>query len=455
MNNDLSNTLSVLDTDDLSHLVYERPHLIFVLSADDLTSKSRRIILDGEAICGRSSVLEVHRDGPTSIVGVPDARMSSKHARITRFSGGYCVEDLGSKNGSLVNGKNVSQKCRLQDGDVLELGHSFFVFREPGPTWPGDDDDSQGLPNTPLQTLCGPLAILYQELARVAPSALPLLIQGETGVGKEVVARTVHTLSGRSGAFIPINCGALPENLVESELFGVMKGAYSGADTNRQGLVEAAQGGTLFLDEIGELPISAQAKLLRALQERAVTPIGGTKPVAVDFRLLTATNRHLSVLVEQKRFREDLFARITGFEVTAPPLRERREDLGLLMRHFIEARGTDLRHISMSRSLARGLMLYSWPYNVRELERAFELALILTRKNMLQSKDFALDFSSVTRMIPSKPLTLEDEERRHQLLGLLEEYDGNISEVARRMGKARMQIHRWFKRYGIDPKKSP
>lgn len=451
---DPNRTLSVFDEDEIAPDEHWCPHLTFVLCADRLAQPSRRIRLDPGVTSlgwGRAERFELIRDGGEVVVGVPDGRMSSRHARVMRSAGGYHVEDLGSKNGSLVNGVPVASKRRLEDGDLLELGHSFFVFREPGRTWRGDDDGPQGPPGTTLCTLHGPLAEIYRELGRAARSDLPVLIGGETGAGKEVVARAAHAISARAGRFVAVNCGALPETLVESELFGAKKGAFSGADVDRVGLVQAARGGTLFLDEIGELPLVAQAKLLRALQERSVVPLGGTDPVEVDFRLMSATHRDLEKLVADEMFRADLHARITGFSVRVPPLRHRPEDLGLLLRRFVETGGARLQDVTMGRLLARGLLMHSWPYNVRELEKGVGLALALAEHGVLSAKHFSLD------PLPAPdPLNLDEEDalRREQLVELLGRHEGNISAVAREMGKARMQIHRWMKRYGIDAKKS-
>lgn len=450
--NDFSQTLSVFD-DEGERAQHQCPHLVFAFCADRLAEPSRRILLDGRAaeiVFGRAKSFSDDGDDDRS-VGIADPRMSSKHARIVRAGGAFDLEDLGSKNGTLVNGNAVADLHRLKDGDVVELGHSFFVFREPGPTWSDDDIGPCGPRATPLRTMYGPLAERYRELGRVAATDLCMTIRGETGVGKEVVARTTHELSGRPGPFVAVNCGALPEALVESELFGAKKGAFSGADADRVGYVEAAHGGTLFLDEIGELPLAAQAKLLRALQERLVTPIGSTEAVRVDFRLMTATHQDLEARVAEGAFRGDLFARISGFDLTLPPLRERKEDLGLLIRVFVTDAGAKLEDITMGRSLARRLMLHKWPYNVRELQKGIGVALTLAEHGVLQAKHFALD-EAPTATPAAAALDDEDEARRKQLVELLRRHDGNISQVAREMGKARMQIHRWLKRYGIDPK---
>ncbi|MEL6184191.1 MAG: sigma-54-dependent Fis family transcriptional regulator, partial [Myxococcota bacterium] len=318
------------------------PHLVYLLTADRLGASSCRVRLRpdrGSHVFGRGRELGCATSPDGIVVSVPDPRMSSMHARLEPVGSRWRVEDLGSKNGTLVDGLAVDTPRLLADGDLLELGHSFFLYREMVSTWPELDDAPQSLGDEGPVSLSGPLVARYRDLARVAPSDLPVLLRGESGVGKEVAARALHALSGRRGRCVAVNCGALPETLVESELFGVRKGAFSGAHADRKGLVEEAGEGTLFLDEIGELPPSAQTKLLRVLQERCVVPVGATRPVPVNFRLVAATHRDLEKDVREERFRGDLFSRIAGYALVLPPLRERREDLGLLVRQIVAEAG--------------------------------------------------------------------------------------------------------------------
>src|SRR5215472_1984237 len=231
---------------------------------------------------------------------------------------------------------------------------------------------------------------IFRTISKIAEFKTTVLITGESGTGKELVARAIHTRSSRKSApFVAINCGAIPENLLESELFGHKKGAFTDATTDRRGLFEEADGGTLFLDEIGELPLGLQVKLLRALQEDTIRRLGDSKDVQVDVRIIAATHRDLAADVQAGRFREDLFYRINVLSIPIPPLRSRREDIGLLIDHFLarnNARlGTRVRGVS---SEARKLLLeYAWPGNVRELENTIERAMVLAETDILQVGD--------------------------------------------------------------------
>jgi two-component system response regulator AtoC len=231
---------------------------------------------------------------------------------------------------------------------------------------------------------------IFRTIAKIADFKTTVLVTGESGTGKELVARAIHTRSSRKGQpFVAINCGAIPENLLESELFGHRKGAFTDASSDRRGLFEEATGGTLFLDEIGELPLNLQVKLLRVVQEETIRRLGDTKDVKVDVRLIAATHRDLTADVKAGRFREDLFYRIHVLSIHIPPLRERREDVNLLMDHFVtrnNARlGTNMR--GLSPEVRRLLLEYAWPGNVRELENTIERAMVLAESDIMQDGD--------------------------------------------------------------------
>ena len=449
-----SDTKSVMDDDEIRALEVGAPRLIFVFCADRLAEPSTALSLTTPAVLiGRSNEgFRTKIEGELTTIEVPDGRISGQHARIALRGADAHIEDLGSKNGTLCNGQRVTGTRTIRDGDVLELGHSQFVYRAPAALSPGLQGDAPWSAGaTPLQTFHAHLAGRYAAVLRIAEMPVPVMIRGPSGVGKEVAAKAVHALSDRSGDFVGVNCGALPDALIESELFGVERGAFSGADRARPGLIRAAHQGTLFLDEIGELPLAAQVKLLRALQERAVTPVGGTKAVAVDFRLITATHRRLEAKVEREEFRGDLLARIEGFTLELPALKDRREDLGLLLRTFV---GNAVPDVTMSRTAARALMLHAWPYNVRQLEKVITLGLALadgqtlTLEHLEQLGD--QEATPPASNAPQVVLPEEDKARRARLVELLIEHGGNISHVAAATGKARMQIHRWMKRYNID-----
>ena len=254
-----------------------------------------------------------------------------------------------------------------------------------------------------------------------------------------------------------MNCGALPEQLAESELFGVRRGAFTGAVEDRPGLVRASSGGTLLLDEVGELPAMLQVKLLRVLQENEVQPVGAAQPVRVDLRVVTATHRDLTALVEEEVFRSDLFARLTGLEVEIPPLRDRTADLGLLIPALLRRAGAPP-GVRFSREAARALFRWSWPHNVRELEKALALAVALAGDGRIE----LAHLPEVVRTAPEprpdqmvgravRPLSDADVSRRTELIELLRAHHGNVSAVARQLGVARMQIQRWCRRFHLDP----
>jgi DNA-binding NtrC family response regulator len=284
---------------------------------------------------------------------------------------------------------------------------------------------------------------VFDVINKVAPTDSTVLILGETGTGKEVVARTLHERSRRSTMpFVPVNCGALPEHLVESELFGHRKGAFTGADQNRKGLFEVANGGTLFLDEVGELPKATQSKLLRFLESREIRRVGDNEPFLVDVRVLCATNRDLREMVGKDEFREDLYFRINTFEVRLPSLRERREDIGALAEHLLAraARGREVAGL-MTKETIDVLTGYAWPGNVRELANAMEYALILSGGGKilpehLPSSVRGLGAPTATPTLvvpPGKPLTLHDLEMQH-ILRVLDQNDGNKPETAKQLG---------------------
>jgi len=283
----------------------------------------------------------------------------------------------------------------------------------------------------------------------VAKAPIPLLLTGETGSGKEVLARGVHLLSGRGGAFVAVNCGGLPENLIESELFGYRKGAFSGANEDRPGLIRSAEGGTLFLDEVGDLAPSSQAALLRVLQEREVLPLGATQAVPLDFRLVAATNRDLRTLVERGAFRADLLARLSGYAAHLPPLRDRREDLGLIIGELlVREAGSARDRIVFDRRVVRYLLSYRWPFNVRELENCLKAALAVATDGRIRLEHLPKTMTSNAPAIGGLEQRPEDA-RRAELARLLEVHGGNVSAVARTMGKARAQVQRWIKKYGL------
>jgi DNA-binding NtrC family response regulator len=294
-----------------------------------------------------------------------------------------------------------------------------------------------------------PMQKVLEMLRTVAPTDTTVLITGESGTGKELVARAIHNLSPRR--FMPlvvIHCGALTETLLESELFGHEKGAFTGAQYRKKGKFEVAEGGTVFLDEISDISLKTQTDLLRVLQEREITRVGGTQTIKVDFRAIAATNRDLEAKVKEGTFRPDLFYRLNVFEIRLPSLRERREDIPLLVDHFIRkyARAMNKRFTSISKPAVDILMHYDWPGNVRELENAIERAMVIGREPEIQVSDFPLQVSSGTP--PPEGQTLDDVERAH-ILKVLEGCNWNQSLAARILKIDRVTLYNKIKKYGF------
>ncbi len=282
-----------------------------------------------------------------------------------------------------------------------------------------------------------------------------VLIHGESGTGKELVARALHAWSPRArGPFVPVDCGALPESVIESELFGHEKGAFTGA-VGASGLFRIAEGGTLFLDEIGEVPLSVQARLLRALQHKEVRPVGAASPVPVDVRFVSATHRDLWSMVEAQRFRADLFYRLDVVRIEIPPLRQRKEDIPLLVHHFLRKhRAPDSPVLGIEDEALEELVAHDWPGNVRELENVIESALALARADRLRRADLARARGRRTASGPAPaagiPLSLDAYERC-ALERALAEADGDASRAARRLGIGRSTLYRKLVRHGLRP----
>ena len=432
-----------------------KPCLFLVLACDRPLSPGARFSFAeaDEVAIGRAAKLSLDRSGRSLRIGVPDARVSTAHVRLQRVLGAWLVEDLGSKNGTLIDGRRIDREP-LADGALLELGHTFFLFREAlgGVDGAGLLDGEKLNPAAPgLATLLPSLAADFERLRLVARSRMPVVLRGESGTGKEVTASAIHRLSGRPGAFQAVNCGAIAPNLVESELFGHRRGAFSGAVDDHPGLVRGADRGTLLLDEIGDLPLAAQAALLRVLQEEEVLPVGAARPLKVDLRVVAATHRDLDSLVSQGSFRADLLARLSGYACTLPPLRERREDFSLLVAALLAKIAATT--LTFSPDAARALLQHSWPLNIRELEKSLSSAAVLSRGDRIEIEHLGESVRATPRPA-TRVAQLDggpDLKRREELIALLREHGGNVTAVARAMGKARSQVQRWLRRYQIDP----
>jgi len=327
---------------------------------------------------------------------------------------------------------------------------------------------------------------------RAAQSTIPILIEGESGVGKELVARAIQGSSDRAGRpFVAVNCGAIPENLIESILFGHEKGAFTGASERHLGKFQEADGGTLFLDEIGELRLDMQVKMLRALQEGEVDPVGAKRPVKVDVRIISATNRDLAELTKEGRFREDLFYRLNVFPIYVPPLRERKDDIPALARHFITRFAIEEHKpvSGLTPEAADLLERYSWPGNVRQLENTIFRAVVLCDGSLLDICDFpqiasamgvearqrraatvadaqAMQAETFAPAIPQSPYSMSvvdayghmrkmDDMESEIIRTAIARYDGHMSEVARRLGIGRSTLYRKLKEFGLEPEGAP
>ena len=430
------------------------PHLFILIECARPEAGSTRHSLAhiDRVVLGRGERRSAERlvdDGKRTLdLRIPDAHMSSQHACLGCEGGAFFVDDLGSRNGTRVNGSRISSRTSLADGDIVEVGHTILRYRA-AITAPldslADADSAIASPRCLLATVDPCLTRGAAMLARLARSDCSVLLLGETGTGKEVVARGIHRLSERKGSFVAVNCGALPATLLEAQFFGHVRGAFSGAMADAPGLLRSADGGTLLLDEIGDLPLASQAALLRVLQDHEVVPVGGTRPIKIDLRVVAATHRPLKALVARGEFREDLFARVAGFTFSIPPLRARREDVGIMIAAHARKQPTRL-----TPAAGRALIGHNWPLNVRELHQILQVASVLAGTDAIDVVHLpapigllAADATSSSRADSAEPIL-------DRLVESLTRHGGNVSEVARDLGKARMQVQRWMKRFGID-----
>ena len=391
----------------------------------------------------------VGRDRSCQVV-LDAGRVSRLHLVVRRNGPVTIAEDLGSRNGSYCDGKLFS-KTALTHQSVLRLGDAVLLWhaaeRAPAPF-------SEVAPGVLGGTT---LAARLDQFHNVAASSLPVIVRGRSGCGKERVARALHAQSGRTGRFVGINCATIPDQLADAQLFGHKRGAFTGAERGEIGYLAAADAGTLFLDEVIELSLAVQAKLLRALQEREYVPVGETKAVPFDARVVVSTHVPLADAVAKGRFREDLFARLNGYEITLPALRERREDIALLFRHFLAAAFAG-KAPSFGARVVEALSVHGWPQNVRELENLAQRFAVLHP----EATEVELDRLSLTprtnddKVAPVTPLGGEPEhpdaqpQELRKLLSALSARDGNVVRVAEELGISRARAYRWIAAAGID-----
>jgi transcriptional regulator of acetoin/glycerol metabolism len=409
------------------------------------------------ALYGRVT-LRIGRSSNNDIV-VDHPSVSRQHARLHTYDG-FALEALAATNPVRFGGRQLSpgDRVAIAPGEPFALGSLVGVIQ------PTRRPSSPSLPRLPLippgAIVADPAMIrLYEVVARIARSDVPVLILGETGSGKEVVAHAVHLGSARTGGpFVRINCGALPSSLVESELFGHERGAFTGADRDKIGLLASASGGTIFLDEIGEMPLALQATLLRVLEEGAVRRVGATRSTPLDVRWVAATNRDLAVEAERGRFRKDLYYRLQGFVVAVPPLRDRRGEIRAIAHALAERGPTGPQRLT--EQLLGALERYDWPGNVRELRNVLGSAALVADAGPIDTGHLpaaitgraAITRPGATVVAPPTSQALRDvlaEEERRRIIEALQCSSGNQSRAAELLGMPRRTLVKRLRAYGI------
>lgn len=428
-----------------------------------------------ERMAGKAAALVHFVEGDECRIGshasndlvIDDNTISRFHCRVARVGNGWRVTDVGSRNGTRLDGVRIL----VAEFDVearLALGDSLLRVK---PIQRGTTSDVAPCPPFGSIVGSGPaMQRLFALLERVAASEIDVLVHGESGTGKELVATELVQRSSRAdGPVVVVDCGSISPNLVESELFGHVRGAFTGADREREGAFEAADGGTLFLDEIGELPLDLQPKLLRALEAREVRRVGQTKMKRIDVRVIAATNRDLEREVNRGRFREDLYYRIAKVSVRVPPLRDRVEDIPLLVRNFLTSIGNADSMRLFSPAVIEDMQRHDWPGNVRELRNYVERSLVLDdvpppsrSRDSLRVREMASDGESSSppsRPPESRPISTDVPFRiakeaaiaafeKAYLGPLLERCGGNVSQAARTAKMDRMYLHQLAQKYG-------
>ena len=408
--------------------VEARPRLLAIWSGGFVV---RDLPDRGELVIGRG-------DDPGA-VRIDHSSVSRRHARLV-VGEDLRLEDLGSSNGTFVAGERIApnEPCLVAPGMLIEIGTVMVVLRGAGASL----TMGASRPSTPPGSSDGIVILdpamdrLHQLLELASRSDLSILLLGETGVGKEVIASRVHALSSRSGAtFLKINCAALVESLLEAELFGYERGAFTGANQARAGLLESASGGTLFLDEVGEMPMQTQAKLLRALETGEITRVGSTKTRTIDVRFVAATNQDLRKAIQEGRFRQDLYFRLEGVVVRVPPLRERTTEIAPLVRMFAaqaaERRG--LGPVTVSEGAMLRLVQHPWPGNLRELKNLIFRTVLLTRQSVIGEPDLQFDAMG----LGTAPDPSGDDVERRRILDALDRCGGNQTRAAKMLGISR------------------
>ena len=387
-----------------------------------------------------------------------DPSMSSRHAEVHLEGAQAVVHDLGTSAGTRLNGSAMRGVHALVEGDVLRVGDTMLVYTSLGRAGAGAEERIAAEPE--LTGLTPSIEAVRRSVEAVAPHPRTVVVSGETGTGKEIVARLLHRRSGRAGPFVAVNCGGFTEGLLASELFGHVRGAFTGAVAEQQGLFRAARGGTLLLDEAGDIPLALQPTLLRVLETWEVRPVGSSRDVAVDVRVVAASHRELVGMVQQGLFRADLYARLAQWVIRIPPLRDRRADIPLLCRALLARLGAAGRPLTPD--LEEALLVHPWPLNVRGLANVLSTAAIATpageplglgpevraalQDNRIERSVLPPDASPVAPP-GAPPLELD----RASLEELLLRFGGRVAEMARHVGISRPKLYRLLWSAELDP----
>lgn len=392
----------------------------------------------GQVVSIGTAMLRIGRDQRDEGLGLADARLSRLHARVgyDRRSEGMRIGDAHSRNGTFVNGHRI-ETMLLSPCDVIRVGNTLLIYEEHDP-----------------------LAAVQAQATAAAKLSASVLIRGETGTGKEQLARSLHTQSGRCGAFVALNCGGIAIDLLTAELFGHTRSAFSGASHARKGVFAEAEGGTLLLDEVGDCPMPIQLALLRALQEKAIRPVGTEREIPIDVRVIAATHSDLEAAIEAGTFRADLFARLAQVTLTVPPLRERRSQILELLESFACAQGYAC---TLTADAAEALLCWSWPFNVRELQALVHGCAV---RELLPG---VIGLEQLHAAVPPVAAPFMDRYARpgdrdpprsssaltlhqpHNVRQLLQRHGGNVSAVAQELGKSRVHVYRWLKSMKVSP----
>lgn len=389
--------------------------------------------------------------GECADIRIDDRYVSERHCLIFAEKNTFFIKDNLSRNGTFVNGIRT-REAEIKDGSIIRIGKTELVFRTEGikPSLKVEDQDE----------FCGIIGHsermkeIFALIKRIGPADVPVLITGESGTGKELVARAIFKNSLRADKiFIPLNCSSIAKDVIESELFGHIKGSFTGAVSSRKGIFEEASDGTVFLDEIGDMPLELQAKLLRTIEYGEVRPVGSNRPITVNTRVLSATNKNLLEEARARRFREDLFYRLGVVHIHIPPLRERREDILPIAETFLK-RFAPSRNLHLSESARKRLLSYSWPGNVRELKNVIIRSILFTQGEEIDDSSILFQSAGLRdymqyadRFIKIKPLFEVEKDVINSAMNL---YNGNIELVAERLGLGVNELREKIEKYGKE-----